>query len=189
MIISRFKKFAFLFRLAFLDGWNKAKYLKSRAILKSQGCDCYFANRDFGTEPWLVSVGDNVYIAADVRFITHDVSALMISNYLGQKKSLDKMGRISIGDNVFVGLGTIIMPGVTIGNNVVVAAGSIVVKDVADGEIVGGNPARKIGDFDSYVKKIVAINKEYSWKHLLGEKKKYNRDEINRLRKAYFEKE
>ena len=63
------------------------------------------------------------------------------------------MDKTSIGNNVFIGAKSIIMYGVNIGNNVVVAAGSVVTKDVPDGSIVGGNPAKIIGSFDELKEK------------------------------------
>ena len=65
----------------------------------------------------------------------------------------DCFGKVVIGDYVYLGTGTQIMPGVTIGNNVLVAAGSIVTKSVPDNVVVGGNPARIICTIDEYIKK------------------------------------
>ena len=63
-------------------------------------------------------------------------------------------------DNVFIGLGAIIMPDVKIGPNAIVAAGSVVTKDVPEGGIVGGNPARVIGSFDELMQKQREESKE-----------------------------
>lgn len=56
------------------------------------------------------------------------------------------MGPIEVGDNVMIGSQTIIMPGKKIGSYVIIAAGSVITKDVPDGTVVGGNPAKIIGD-------------------------------------------
>lgn len=185
-MINRIARGVKLIRIALLDGWKRAEYFKKNSELMSQGYGCYFANYNFGTEPWLISVGSNVYIAADVRFITHDLSYLMISNYLGEQNKLDKMGNISIGDNVFIGLKSIVLPGVNIGNNVIIAAGSVVVKDINDGAIVGGNPAKVIGSFDDYVAKLERINDGYPRNGLLGKNKANNKSKIDKLRKQFF---
>ena len=59
-MFGRLKRAYFAFRLFLMNGWGRAEYLKKKCFLKSQGSDCYFAIYNFGTEPWLVSVGDNV---------------------------------------------------------------------------------------------------------------------------------
>jgi maltose O-acetyltransferase len=69
----------------------------------------------------------------------------------GSRRSYRKP--ITIGDNVFIGWGSIILPGVTIGSNVVVAAGSIVTRDIPDNCVVAGNPAKKIKNIESYIEK------------------------------------
>lgn len=58
--------------------------------------------------------------------------------------------RVEIGNNVFIGVNSVIIPGVKIGDNVIIAAGSIVTKSVPSGTIIGGNPAKIIGDYESY---------------------------------------
>jgi acetyltransferase-like isoleucine patch superfamily enzyme len=57
---------------------------------------------------------------------------------------LDSVGKIDIGDNVFIGYGVIVLPNVTISSNMIVGAGAVVTKDVAEGDIVAGVPARPI---------------------------------------------
>lgn len=96
------------------------------------------------SEPYLIEIGDNVTISTNVNFITHDNSISKIC-----KEYTDCFGKISIGNNCFIGLGTIIMPGVTIGNNIIIAAGSVVTKSFNENNIViGGNPAKKISSID-----------------------------------------
>ena len=67
------------------------------------------------------------------------------------------MGRVTIGDIVFVGAGAIIRPGVTIGNDVIVGAGAVIAKDIPDDSIVVGNPARVIGSTAAYIEKNKAM--------------------------------
>jgi acetyltransferase-like isoleucine patch superfamily enzyme len=55
------------------------------------------------------------------------------------------MGRVEIGDDVFIGTNALILKGVTVGNGAVVGAGAVVVVDVPPDAVVGGNPARVIG--------------------------------------------
>ncbi len=105
----------------------------------------------FGTEPWCITLGNNVHITRDVLFITHDGGTLIFRKYIND---LEITKPIEVGNDVYIGVRTIILPGVKIGNNVVIAAGSIVTKDVPDNSIVGGVPARVIKSADDYFEKI-----------------------------------
>lgn len=105
------------------------------------------------THPELISIGDNVVVAADVKFYEHDVANLMLdgSDLRGTFKYYK--GSIVIGNNVMIGGNSIILCNVHVGNNVVIAAGSVITKDVPDNVIVAGNPARVIGDYAFFVEK------------------------------------
>ena len=153
--MARIRRLLFLFRLFLLEGTKRANYLKRKNYFKSQGDNCYFAIYNFGTEPDLLSFGDNVVIATSVRLVTHDMTAWMISRYLYDipDKIMINKG-ITFGSNIFVGAESIILPGVNIGSNVVIGAGSVVTKDVSDNSVVAGNPAKYIKPFDELVKKI-----------------------------------
>ena len=101
----------------------------------------------FGSEPYLISIGDNVTITRGVCFVNHDGSvALFRKEFPG----LNIYGTIMIGNNVFIGINTIILKSVCIGNNVIIGAGSLVNRDIPDNCIVAGVPARVIGDIDNF---------------------------------------
>lgn len=110
-----------------------------------------------GTEPYLISIGDNVRITQGVEFITHDGSLWVLRNLGKVDKNTDKFGRIKIGNNVNIGWNTIIMPNVTIGDNVMIGAGSIVTKNIPSNSVAVGVPAKVIESVDEYYEK----NKEY----------------------------
>ncbi len=103
----------------------------------------------FGSEPYLIQMGDHVRITAGVQFITHDGGVWIFRNS-PECADMDVFGRIKIGNNVFIGIRSIIMPGVEIGDNVCIAAGSIVTKNIPSGEVWGGVPARFIKTVDDY---------------------------------------
>lgn len=104
----------------------------------------------FGAEPYLVTLGDNVLISREVNFICHDGASLIAKQ---QYPEMDVVKPIQIGDNVFIGLGVTILPGVTVGNDVIIAARSVVTKNIEDGIIIAGSPARKIGKTEDKIKK------------------------------------
>lgn len=95
---------------------------------------------------WLIEIGDNVTMAPNVHVICHDASTKVFLNYT-------KIGRVTIGDNVFVGAESVIMPGVTIGSNVVIGANSTVTHDVPDNMVVAGAPAKQICSLEEYLRK------------------------------------
>ena len=95
---------------------------------------------------WLIEIGDNVTMAPRVHILCHDASTKTFLNYT-------KIGRVTIGNNVFVGAESVILPGVTIGNNVVSGANSTVTHDVPDNTVVAGTPAKQICTLDEYLNK------------------------------------
>lgn len=109
----------------------------------------------YSSESYLIEVRNNVTISMGVKFVTHDNSATKII-----ENSTDLFGKIIIGDNCFIGINSILMPGVTLVNNIVVGSGSVVTKSfTGEGIIIGGNPAKKIGTIESYRNK----NSEYAF--------------------------
>lgn len=137
--------------------FRKAEYLKTRKIFKSMGEGCYWHPLNIPSFPKLVTLGKNVTICADVKFYEHDIVHRMWNG----DKSYDGIpikqyeGEITIEDNVVVGGSSIILYNVHIGHNSLVAAGSVVTNHVEPYSIVGGNPAKKIGDTrDLYRKRL-----------------------------------
>lgn len=118
----------------------------------SVGENCRILSRFLGSEPWLIKIGNKVTVAPKVQFITHDGSTWLFSDEKGRRQLFR---RIIIGNNVFVGMGSTIMPGVKIEDEVIIAAGSVVVKSVPKGVIIGGNPAKIIGDYEKYKKNVL----------------------------------
>jgi len=87
-----------------------------------------------------VTFGDNVFIAPNCGFYTagHPV------DFEQRNKGLEYAYPIKVGNNVWIGAGVQVMPGVTIGSNVVIGGGSIVVKDIPDNMVAVGNPCRPV---------------------------------------------
>lgn len=155
MNISWKKKIIIMLRLSMSNsGKKKAEYLKSLNIFKHFGKKNFWYPRVIPSDLELISIHNNVKIATDVYFCTHDVLHTMFNDMedCGEKYKRHS-GEIQIFDNVFIGAKSILMYGIKIGPNAIVAAGSVVTKDVPEGCVVGGNPARVIGKFSDVVKK------------------------------------
>lgn len=112
--------------------------------------------------PWLISVGDDVTLASNVRILAHDASTVKTGNGT-------KIGIVRIGNNVFIGADSIILCNTRIGDNVVIGAGSVVTHDVPSNSVYAGNPAKYICSFEEYQQKhhnnrqTHPIFREHSW--------------------------
>lgn len=105
----------------------------------------------FGSEPYLIEIGNDVTVTNGVIFITHDGAKVVSDRLMNSKtKSRIKFGRIKLGNNVFVGVNSIILPNVSIGDNSIIAAGSTVTKSFESNSVLAGNPARKIMSIQEY---------------------------------------
>lgn len=131
---------------------KRVKYIYKHDIFAECGDNLFFQPRKLPADPKFIKFHNNVVVAADVTFVCHDVMYILYRN-MKNKQMVQHIDCIEVMDNVFIGLGAIIMPGVKIGPNAVIAAGSIVTKDVPPNSIVGGNPAKVIGDFDTLMRK------------------------------------
>ncbi len=131
------------FYLVYFKG--RDAYARSLGVKVGKHCRIYIT--DFGSEPFLVEIGDYVAIASGTKITTHEGSALLMVDEKGRRYFYKK---VIIGNHVFIGFDVIILPGVVIEDNVIVAAGSVVTKSIPSGVIVGGNPAKIIGSYESY---------------------------------------
>lgn len=134
---------------------RRTKRLKNKKFFYSMGDNVIFQPRKLPSDPKYIKIGNNVVVASDVSFVTHDVIHYVINNLKHNKDggACSHLGCIEICDNVFVGSDSVILPNVRIGPNAVVAAGSVVTKDVPAGTIVAGCPAKVIGKFEDLVNK------------------------------------
>lgn len=119
------------------------------------GKGCRFVGHlDFGSEPYLISIGNNVSITSS-SFVNHDGGVWVFRN---EYPAIDVVKPIIIKDNVFIGSNCIIMPGVTIGSNVVVGAGAVITKDLPDNAVYAGVPAKKIKSIVEYQNGVLENN-------------------------------
>ena len=117
----------------------------ARALGVTVGERCRIISCSVRSEYDLLTIGDRVTVSSDVVFITHDGTGWLFCDDRGRRYNVT---RITVGSDVFIGSGALIMGGVRIGARSIVAAGSVVTKSVPTGAIVGGNPAQIIGSFD-----------------------------------------
>ncbi len=95
---------------------------------------------------WLITIGDNVTIAPHTQILAHDASTCKFLGYA-------KIGRVNIGNNVFIGANAVVLPGVTIGDNVIIGAGSVVTHSVESNSVYTGNPAKYVCSLDQFISK------------------------------------
>lgn len=141
-----------------MSATKRAEYIKKHDIFYHMGDNCMTMFRKIPLYPKLISFGNNVWIASNVSFVTHDVIHNVINNMeenvkRGGKTFHEKIGCIDIKDNVFVGANTTILYDVTIGSNTVIAACSFVNKSLPGNGVYGGVPAKYICSFDEFVEK------------------------------------
>ena len=166
-------------RLKAMSPTKRARYMRKR--MHYVGTNVWLFTTNFGPEPYLISIHDNCVCAADVTFITHDISVFNVCRYKKIDKKLDKVGSIELFENSFVGAHSILMPNTSVGRNSIVAAGSVVTKRIPDGEVWGGNPAKYIMSIDEYYNKTSELNDRYTW--ING---KLTKKELKRVRESFF---
>ena len=136
--------------------WNHPDKLARReGVLVGDRCRIMRGNK-WGSEPFLISIGDHVLISGGCAFVTHD-GCINTVRGLTNIERLQKFGRIVVEDNVSIGTNCIIMPGVKIGRNSVIGAGSLVNKSIPEGEVWAGVPAKYIQTIDEYVEKTLDL--------------------------------
>ena len=123
---------------------NPEDMYRSRGARIGQNVDIVNSKIDFCFSD-LVTIGNNVTITNST-ILAHDASTKKFIGY-------SKVGRVNIGNDVFIGYGSIVLPNTTIGNKVIVGAGTVVAKDVPDNVVIVGNPWRVLCTFDDYIEK------------------------------------
>ena len=142
--------FLTVFRMLFPRSMKgNIKHWRKKGI--SIGKNCYiFSELPVGRDCFLLSIGDRVLISNHVTFLQHDASMCVATH----SEFTDVLGKTTIGDDCFIGFGSIIMPGVSLANGTIVGAGSVVTKSVNKSDmIIAGNPARIICSKEDFLKK------------------------------------
>lgn len=149
------------------SGEEWAALLKQRGTLHSMGHNCSVQTNVDITDPKYVRMGHNVRLSGCTIF-GHDGTVNMLNRAYGL--NLDRVGKVDILDNVFIGHGAIVLPGATIGPNAIVAAGAVVTGDVQPDSVYAGVPARRISGIQDVVDRMVADQASYPWQPLIAER-------------------
>lgn len=147
--VRKFKKLFTAPYMWVLDCCSHEKFAQHIGV--NFGSDCHFYGKiSWGTEPWIITLGSHIHIAAECRFVTHDGATLLFRD---REPTLELTHPIVIGNNVYIGTRSILMGGITIGNNVIIGAGSVVTHDIPDNSVAVGVPARVIKTAEEYFEK------------------------------------
>lgn len=132
---------------------KRGDYVRRKNLFAQCGENVRLPNMLLPLYPNLISVGDNVEIASGVRFVTHDAIHGVLNAKFNTTSFQEYVGKITIGNNVFVGGNTLILGGCKIGSDVVIGACSLVNRNVPQGTVWAGVPIRQIGTFNQLVEK------------------------------------
>lgn len=136
-------------RQAGLNEHTMSPFLREFGVQIGNDCRIFTKNpyEMFGSEPFLIRIGNHVTVTTGVKFITHDGGTWVFRQ---EDPDFDVFGPIEVKDNVFIGIGTLIMPGVTIGENCVIGSQSVVSRSIPPNSVAAGVPARVIMGLDEY---------------------------------------
>lgn len=114
--------------------------LRERGVSIGEGC--VILTDQFSLEPYLVEIGDRVAVSGGTMFLTHDGAAWLLRR---RRPDAQHFGRITVGDDTFIGQNCIILPGSRIGSHCIVGAGAVVRGAIPDNSVAMGNPAVVVG--------------------------------------------
>lgn len=147
------------------SGEQKLKLLKKRGLVIGGGCEV-LNGYEFGSEPYLVRIGNNVRFAPGVRIATHDGGCWVLRNLYPELAAADRFGRVEIGNNCHIGMNATVLPGVRIGDNCIIGACAVVTHDIPSNTVAAGVPARPICTIEQYRDKHldeIVMTKGMSW--------------------------
>lgn len=157
----------------YADSDSYIKYLRKRGMRIGERCTIYSPRNvviDLA-RPWMIEMGNDVKITYGVIILTHGFDWSVMKGVYGDV--LGSCGKVTIGNNVFIGMNSVILKGVTIGSNVIIGAGSLVNKDIPDNCVVAGNPARVIMSLDEYHQKRMKLQETEAKEMVLEYRKVY----------------
>jgi acetyltransferase-like isoleucine patch superfamily enzyme len=128
---------------------DPVRYFRRQGVEIGEGVQIFGANLStFGSEPYLVSIGNQVTISHDVDFITHD-GGLRVARDKYPDAYLYR--RIQVADHCFLGAHCVLLPGAKVGAGSVIGSGSIVTGEIPPGVVAVGAPAKPARSVEDYV--------------------------------------
>lgn len=136
-----------------LNSKSRAEYCRKKHILGYVGNNVRLPAMILPIYPELLCLHNNIEVASGVRFVVHDAIHSVVNQDGNGALMRENIGKIEVFDNVFIGAGTTILPGVKIGPNAIIGAGSVVNKDIPENSVCVGVPAKQVGTYREYVAK------------------------------------
>ncbi len=106
------------------------------------GGDCVILTTQFSLEPYLVEIGNRVAVSGGTIFLTHDGSSFLLR---ARRSNAQHFGKITVGDNTYIGQNCIILPGTQIGARCIIGAGTVLRGMIPENSVVVGNPGKVVG--------------------------------------------
>lgn len=145
--------------LQYLKKRYPLKYAKEIGVTMGKGCRL-IGSPNWGSEPWIIKLGNHTEISFGCTFITHDGATWVFRTH-ERYKNVVRFGGIVIGNNTFIGANSTVLPGVNIGDNCIVGAGSLVTQSIPSGEVWGGVPAKFISSTENFAEKCLRETPDY----------------------------
>lgn len=145
-------------------GAKRADYARKHDIFRQVGKNVIFQPRFVPLYSELIAFHNNIVVARNVDFCTHDVIHCVLNRSQTEFQYKEQIGCIEVMDNVFIGSNSVVLHGTKIGPNVIIASGSVVVKDCEPDSVYAGCPAKRIGSYQDYLnkRKIAEISRTVS---------------------------
>ncbi len=173
-------------RLLHIDDRSPLRIAVDNGMKVGRDCQIMEACSFDPSHSWLIEIGDRVTIAPRVQVLAHDASTKRELGYT-------RIARVSIGNDVFIGMGSILLPGVHIGDKVIIGAGSVVTKDIPGNSVAAGNPCRVIETYEDYISKrreSTRVSPCYDRDYLIGritpEGKERMKEELSSAKEGYI---
>lgn len=148
------KRAWYTFRLCIMfDSSKRGAYVRKHQLFGACGENVRLPQMILPYHSEMIFIGNNVEIASGVRFSPHDAIHSVLNFKYHTKEFQEYVGRIEIGDNVFIGTNSVILGGTSIGSDTIVGACSLVQTSLKGGAVYGGVPANKISNYEMFVEK------------------------------------